>query len=330
MGTEENAMADGKWIDELHPDLPLLEAARHVLHLRLAPVEQHFAGVLEHADEDPEHVHQLRVSTRRGDAAVRLFRTCLPRKVYKDARERLRRLRRAAGEARNWDVFALELLQPRRRTPASQQAGIDFLIGYARGERDAAQHPLDAAIEEQKDTYTDFVEAILDAVRPSDKFGQRASLLDLARATLKERHELLEQAAAADLNDYANLHQVRIAGKKLRYAMEVFATCFASEFREELYPKVEEVQEVLGRANDSHVASQRLAALRQRIEAQDEAEWKRLRAGFEAQQRLHQRRLPQERRLFLRWWRKWAGHGKVELMACLEAGPVAAASSTSA
>jgi CHAD domain-containing protein len=327
MDTEETAMADGKWIDDLQPDMPLLEAARHVLQLRLVAVEQHFAGVLEHADKDPEHVHQLRVSTRRGDAAVRLFRSCMPRKVYRDARERLRGLRRAAGEARNWDVFALELLQPRRRTPASQQAGVDFLIGYARGERDAAQHPLDVAIEEQKDQYTEFGNALLDAVRPSDKLGQRATLLDLARATLKERHDLLEQTAAANLDDYANLHQVRIAGKKLRYAMEVFATCFAPEFREELYPQVEEMQEVLGRANDSHVADQRLAALRLRIEAQDEAEWKRLRAGFEAQQRLHQRRLPQERRRFLKWWRKWAGHGKVELMACLEAGPVEAASS---
>ena len=36
--------------------------------------------------------------------------------------------------------------------------------------------------------------------------------------------------------------------------MEVFADCFAPAFRAELYPAVEEIQEILGNANDSYVA----------------------------------------------------------------------------
>jgi hypothetical protein len=33
--------------------------------------------------------------------------------------------------------------------------------------------------------------------------------------------------------------------------MEVFADCFALAFREKLYPMMEQMQEVLGNANDS-------------------------------------------------------------------------------
>src|SRR5271166_2129584 len=56
----------------------------------------------------------------------------------------------------------------------------------------------------------------------------------------------LNQTASDDLNDCENLHQVRIIGKRLRYAMEVFAGCFAPPFREKLYPAMEEMQTILG------------------------------------------------------------------------------------
>src|SRR5207253_2514575 len=101
------------------------------------------------------------------------------------------------------------------------------------------------------------------------------------------------------------LHQVRIAGKRLRYAMEVFADCFPPAFRQTIYPAVEEMQEILGTANDSHVAGQRLGELRDRLRAVWPAEWPRWKPGVNALRRFHQRRLPQQRRLFLEWWEGW-------------------------
>src|SRR5437870_2343843 len=108
-------MPDGKWIGGLKADTPLPEAARHVLFVRLEVVRDHLPRVIHEAERDPEHVHQLRVGTRRADAALRIFRPCLPEKVYRAARRRLRRLRRAAGEARDWDVFLLRLAEQRDR-----------------------------------------------------------------------------------------------------------------------------------------------------------------------------------------------------------------------
>src|SRR4051794_33720985 len=103
-------MAEGKWISDLKPQSPLAEAARHVLFVRLQVVKDHLPRATLEADRDIEYVHQLRVGTRRADAALRIFKACLPKKVHRKARRRLRKLRRAAGAARDWDVFLADLL----------------------------------------------------------------------------------------------------------------------------------------------------------------------------------------------------------------------------
>ena len=298
-------MADGKWITGLTADTPLPEAARHVLFVRLEVVRDHLPKVVDEADRDPEHVHQLRVAIRRADAALRLFEPCLPRKAYKGARERLRHLRRAAGEARDWDVFLLRLADQRKRRAEEEEAGLDLLAGYALGRRAAAQTELAAAVAEQRQDFEPHLTDLILAVRAPDEDVGGKTLAALARTKLARLRERLEEAASGDLNDYAHLHQVRIAGKRLRYAMEVFADCFAPPFREELYPRVEEMQEVLGRANDHHVAGAVLSALRRRLRGGGAVPWGRYRPGVERLLRYHLRALPRERRAFLKWWGEW-------------------------
>jgi CHAD domain-containing protein len=323
-------MADGKWITGLTADAPLTEAAGHVLRVRLGVVQQWLPKAVHEADRDPENVHQLRVATRRADAAVRIFRPCLPRKAFKAARSHLRRLRRAAGAARDWDVFRLDLAAQREGRAEKDQPGYDFLLGYAHGQRAAAQAGLEAAAAEERPLLDALLTDTPDAVRPPADLPPKATLAGLARPLLAALLHDLEWAASGDLDDYAQLHQVRIAGKRLRYAMEVFADCFDASFKEDLYPQIEEMQEILGRANDSHVAAGRLAGLRERLRKADPAEWRRVRPGVEGLLRYHHRRLPQERRRFRQWWEGWRKGGAPALRALLggEPGPPAAEAPT--
>jgi hypothetical protein len=62
-------MADGKWIAGLTPEMPIEEAARIVLAVRLSAARHHLPLAAGRADEDVEHVHQLRVASRRAGAA---------------------------------------------------------------------------------------------------------------------------------------------------------------------------------------------------------------------------------------------------------------------
>jgi CHAD domain-containing protein len=314
-------MADGKWIEDVRPDMPLGEAARHVLRLRLDVVRDALPLAVQESHLDPEHVHRLRVATRRADAALRIFRTSLPDKLFKPARRRLRRVRRAAGAARDWDVFLLDLIERRKQRPAGERAGLEFLVGYAFGERQAAQPALEATAAGNIPGLDGFTDKTVAAVRDADN---GASLLQLARPLLSNLLNRLEAAAGGDLADYAHLHQVRIAGKRLRYATEVFGNIFPPELRESIYPRVEAMQETLGYANDSHVAAGHLTALRERMKGATRAEWRRVRAGFEAVLRFHNARLPQQRRRFVTWWKQWSKDGGPQLTALLhrEAAPV--------
>ena len=310
-------MADGKWVSGLTADTPLAEAAKRVLSVRLRVVGEVLPRAALESDGDTEHVHQLRVATRRADAALRIFSSCLRRKACKHARSRLRRLRQAAGAARDWDVFLLALAERRATQPVKEQAGLDHLFGYAYGWRTAAQAELEAAGAEERPGYDAFVEETVAAVETPPEQPAGAPLLHLARPMLAELGRDLEWMASGDLEDYPHLHQVRITGKRLRYAMEVFADCFSLSFRDELYPRVVEMQEILGRANDSHVAEARLTDLRRRMKRGWAAEWKRVQPGVESLLRFHQRRLPQERKRFMLWWEEWQKTGAPTLTALL-------------
>src|SRR5439155_18737121 len=141
-------MVDGKWITDLTACTPLEDAARRVLTVRLEVVHDYLPLALHRWTEDIEYVHQLRVGTRRGGAALAIFEPCLPRKVFRRLRKRLKKIRRAAGEARDWDVFAQTLQERETNATAAQRHGLDCLIGYAEGQRVAAQAALGSASPE--------------------------------------------------------------------------------------------------------------------------------------------------------------------------------------
>jgi CHAD domain-containing protein len=317
-------MADGKWINELKPTTSVTDAARRVLTVRLEVVRDYLPLALREHDKDPEYVHQLRVGTRRAGAALDIFAICLPEKTYKTARKQLRRIRRAAGEARDWDVFLLELTKRQRgRKP---QAGIDFLVGFALANRVAAQAHLEEANARFPFQFDRLLAETVAAVHRPRVSPLPRTLIHLARPLLSRLLQELDQAAGRDLDDYGNLHQVRIAGKRLRYAMEVFGECFDPAFREQLYPSVEEMQEILGHANDSHVASERLKTLRERLRVTVPDQWKRLKPGIDRLRRFHERRLPEERQRFLEWWKRWQGAGTEMALAELVKTPTTGAS----
>ncbi len=313
-------MADGKWISELTAETPLGDAARRVLMVRLKVVCHYFPLAVREAEKDVEYVHQLRVGTRRAGAALRIFKCCLPEKVHSKARKRLKEIRRVAGEARDWDVFLIALSERGRQAAATHRPGIDFLMGYAAAQRRTAQ----ADLEETGPDYPFVLERLLaDTVGAIDAPAHAShgrALVDLARPMLTGLLKELDEAAAQDLDDYHHLHRVRIVGKRLRYAMEVFADCFASAFREKIYPAVEAMQEILGDANDSHVATQRLAALRESQRTARPDDWKRFRPGVEGLLRFHQQRLPRERKKFLTWWKRWQASGTEQALAALVKG----------
>jgi CHAD domain-containing protein len=104
-----------------------------------------------------------------------------------------------------------------------------------------------------------------------------APLRDSAAVILVRMQEMYEWAAAIrDPKNVEELHNMRIAAKRLRYTMELFAPCFGAEFAP-ILKTVEEIQERLGAIHDCDVLA---PLLTRTLEKETEREKKRaLRKG---------------------------------------------------
>jgi CHAD domain-containing protein len=295
-------MKDGKWIEDLTAETSLPKAARHVLEVRLGLVHESLSPALHHASEDAEHVHRLRVATRRARAALDMFAICLPEDSYSAAKKQLRKIRRAAGAARDWDVFLLNLAASRMSWSKPQTPGRDFVLGYALAHRRTAQIDLEELDHDYPERFAKLQEEVLAAV--SDNQTPQ-TLGELAQSLMTDLLRQLDQDLTGNLDDYTQLHQVRIAGKRLRYAMEIFAGCFPPSFRESFYPVVEDMQEILGDANDSHVATGHLEEMLAALAYLPPAAAKRVRPGIEHLRMHHQKRLVRQRSSFINWQEQW-------------------------
>ncbi|MBS0266577.1 MAG: CHAD domain-containing protein [Planctomycetes bacterium] len=252
-------MAAGKWISEITSGTATLDAARRVLGLRFSVLRDAVGGIFHERDKSLEDVHQLRVASRRAAAALDIFRECLKKKAYRLAAKRLKRLRRAAGEARDLDVLLMHYTRRLERAAPDEAHALDLLCGYALAERIPAQRVLHEACAgypfEFERWMSETVSALAEPTRDIQLVGA------LGQRHLAGLCEQISQALSSAGPVYQDLHAVRIVGKRLRYAMEVFADCFPESFREELYPQVAELQEILGVVTDAHVSLQRTAEL---------------------------------------------------------------------
>jgi len=248
---DETMLASSKWIEGMEPDQPISKAVRRALRARLEAVWQYVPLAAKKWEEDVEYVHHLRVAARRARAATRIFADLLSQREARWMKKMLRGLRRAAGAARDLDVLGQRLGNTAEATTGSLQSPLIERIGVCRRK---AQKPLVTACEKAKRKgFKKRSRALAKTVswpseQPEPTFG------DAARTMLAPLVDKFLEAAKADLSDVESLHQMRLAGKRVRYAMELLAGAFDDSFRGELFVAFEEIQERLGTIND-HVTA---------------------------------------------------------------------------
>jgi CHAD domain-containing protein len=232
------------------------EAARRSLQVRLAAVIRYLPLAAYYAGQDVEHVHRLRVSTRRAVAALKLYCDVLPRKQARWVQKQLKRIRRTAGQARDLDVLAERL----GREHGERAAPILAEIGGAR----AAVQPAITRLAKRMSRRDRLVRKTaklvegIGAPQGSDQMGLGGCFRDWARARLADAVAGFFAAQPPDHADLASLHKFRIRGKALRYAVELLAPAFGNELRTTHYPVIEELQERLGKINDRATARNQL------------------------------------------------------------------------
>jgi CHAD domain-containing protein len=210
---------------------------------------------------DVSAIHAARVATRRLREALPLVaRASSARKLARI----VRRLTRALGPVRELDVALLTLdeLAARRDIP---RESVTVLQQAVRQER--ARLRLDMARTIDRADVDKVSRKLLAAAQKRDSVGLRPRSPDpkqlaAARQRAARRADRLRASIenAADLYLPDRLHEVRIAVKKLRYAMEIVRDLSASRATARI-TQLKRTQDLLGRIHDLEVLIARTRAI---------------------------------------------------------------------
>jgi inorganic triphosphatase YgiF len=242
----------------LEPGMPASRAARLVVGAGLDQLQANEDGVL--ASRDPEFVHQARIALRRLRGSLRLFREAVGSRRSKRWRARLTGVARALGGARDWDVLCGETLPRLGAAFADEELQRDLTeraAAIASVERRAAR----VALRSPRYAAT-ILEISRWLAQPARRRrGERPLEREAARQLRKRHHRLLRDARRLDKLTAAERHRVRIDAKRLRYGAEALASLFAEGDAHDYLEALENLQDVLGAANDAITARALLPSL---------------------------------------------------------------------
>jgi CHAD domain-containing protein len=246
-------MADeSKWIAGISARQSVAGVAHIVLQARLRSVWRWLPLAAQQGDRDPEFVHQLRVSVRRAEAALRIFGELLPPGVRKVTRRRLRVVRRAAGRTRDGDVLLGRISNTQLDPPISQK----LLVPLKQARADAQRALLAAAQAVDNEDFPGKMAWLLNLLLHEQPPRSRRKFRKYARKALRREARAFHRAARNACCSPSRLHRFRIACKRLRYAIECVAPVLHANVRQDLYPRLSELQGRLGSVNDRAAAAE--------------------------------------------------------------------------
>jgi CHAD domain-containing protein len=206
-------------------------AANKLLLYHLQRMMKHEPGTRD--GEDPEELHDMRVATRRMRAALRVFADYLDAGEYKPYLRMVRTTGRELGAVRDLDVFRIKTQAYIDSLPAGDRSGLDPLMEAWGIERERARAELIEYLD--SDRYQHFKEKFERFLRTPGAGAGRAfgpagepiptRVGDVLPAILFQRlagvraFDSIITRPDAPLSRY---HELRIAGKGLRYTLEFF------------------------------------------------------------------------------------------------------------
>ncbi len=246
----------------LDADDSMAEAAFKTFRFHLQRMLYHEPGTRR--GEDIEELHDMRVATRRMRAAMQVFSDYLDPEKMTPFTKGLRRTGRALGAVRDLDVFQDKVQRYLDALPAEKQDGLDPLLAVWRAQREAAREKMITYLD--GDRYARFRVEFAAFLEKPNAGGLPILTEDGEPIPHRLRHVVpvvvYQRLAAVRAFDewvtqpdvpLERLHQLRIAGKRLRYALEFFREVLGPESKA-LIDTMKGFQDHLGDLQDAVVA----------------------------------------------------------------------------
>lgn len=281
-----------KWLTAATPDAPADSVARIALAERLVAVRHFLDNALGGSDE-PEQIHQLRVWTRRASAALKLFEPALPGSQTRRMKKLLRKLRRTAGDIRDCDIHLERLRHEKTAVPKRVIREITRERRQARQKLKKLRRRLESDSQLEK-----LIERLLEKIGWPKRHSSRdaPTFSTFCHQQVRPLANDFFRLAEADLKELDILHALRIAGKHLRYALELAPAAMPAREHQQLCTSLNKVQDRLGEVCDQ------LAAIDHVRRCVRQSKKKKDRRQFEKLVQKEQRRLDKLLAKLLRWW----------------------------
>ncbi len=250
----------------LRREMPMAEACRVIWSEQFVRLLLNEAGA--RFSEDPEYVHDARVSIRRARAAARIYQDYFKPKAVRTLLKRLRRTARLFGAVRDLDVAIGKLQEYQGKTRKKSAGDLQTTLDEWLARRAVAHAELLEWLDSNK--YAEFVTDFLQFCHTPN-----AGVVDLRPVPGQEitpcqlRHVapqmLLSNFASVrayevwfDMEDEVpveTLHRLRIECKYLRYNLEFMLSLLGPDGAE-IVALLRRLQDDLGDLNDAVVSSQ--------------------------------------------------------------------------
>jgi len=247
----------------LHASDQMSDAGRKVLGFHFRRMILNEPGTRK--GQDIEALHDMRVATRRMRAAFRIFGDYYQPRVIAPFLKTLRRTGRALGAVRDLDVFAERTQAYLETVPEPQRGGLDAFMMELRSQRDSARGRLLTHLDSA--AYGSFVAGFAEFVEPRGSSASALRQLEGIPEPCLVRHvapvAIIERFAAvrayegwveAPNTPLDRYHALRIAAKRLRYALEFFSEVLGPPSQNLISQSVT-LQDQLGTLQDAVVAS---------------------------------------------------------------------------
>lgn len=205
-------------------------------------------------------VHRMRVATRRLRSALEVFGGCFPDKSVRRWNRRTRDLRRALGEARDTDVRLAYLagLLDGLEDPGIRPGVERLALRLTQRRECAQQHIVRAVSDARKSGVLREMELAIRAAAPEalppgqEEASGALNRLACQHIAARTTELLAYNRHVKHPERETELHQMRIAGKRLRYTVEVFQPLCAERAGKTL-PSLVRMQDLLGEIHDCDV-----------------------------------------------------------------------------
>ena len=186
--------------------------------------------------KDPEGVHSMRVASRRLRSALRSFLPHLDQPTLGPVTKQIKAIADSLGDVRDQDVAIQALEDLASETPKRFSNAMEKLIQSRKEARETSRQNLKKEIGKTRlqELRAEFHRAVMSVGQrqaTTTSPNNHLTYIEAARAIIDDRLSDLEEVSKSLFypDDVQPLHDMRIAAKRLRYAIELFAECWESD-----------------------------------------------------------------------------------------------------